>query len=199
MVRRRKRYGAWAGRIGLGLASALLCITSGVAFAILTSQNATLQGSSISSATANLQIGTGSGNYAASAPGFVFSNVEPGTQWAPADGNIVTLHNSGTTTLTLRATISPINPSYTSGANLSKVSFGFTPVGGGTRQELTMAALQSAYTSNSPIALNVTVPAGQDIQIKLQVQIASDAVTTTTSGIGISNIDLIFSGVSTTS
>lgn len=192
-MKRQKHYAVAARSIGT--LAALLLLVTGVTFAALTSQDAALTGNTITSATANLQIAGADNVFGASAPGFSFTNVEPGGAWAPAAGNILSLRNGGTTALTLRLKLRAANLSNPNNVNLTKVSLGIMPTGG-TRQVFTLAALQSADQSGSSVALNITIPANQDLQLNLQAQLSADAVAGTTSGIALSNIDLVFSGTS---
>lgn len=182
----------------LGVTTAVMLAVSGVTFAALQSQDAVLQGNTITSATANLLIGDGSGTFGAATNGYNFTNIEPGPQLQPAGGNMITLRNNGSTKLGLRLSMRPTNFSNPSNVNIDRIYVAITPAGG-TMQEHSLADLLTAYSGGAPISLGTTVNAGQDIQVKFQVQIASDVITSTTSAVNLSGIDLVFSGLSTAS
>lgn len=178
--------------------TSLAVLVGGVTYAALQSQNATLQSSTISSATASLLIGDGVGSYAASMPGFTFSNVEPGGAPAPAVGNTVTLKNNGSTALTLRLSMNSSNYNNLQNATLSKVFFVITPAAGAP-QQFSVASLALAGTNATTVPMGITIPAGQTLQLTLQAQMAADAISSTISGATIGNIDLQFSGTTATS
>lgn len=191
MKRLQKRRAGMRAAVIFGAATILL---SGVTYASMQSQNDTLQGNTIMSATANLQILGANGIYADTAPGFTFSNLEPGGAAGPTPGNHISLKNTGTTTLALKIAMNATSYSNPQQVNINKVTLIFTPVGGGATFTTTLATLCSGYNSGTPIPLNMFLPAGQTQDFTVQAQLAADAVTSTTTGFTLSGVDLIFSG-----
>ena len=196
----RKR-GVIIGRV-VGIVCALAIIVSGVTFAALQSQAATLKGNKITSATANLLIGDGQGGYGATTPGFDFNNVEPGGAAAPNPGYNLFLKNNGTSNLALKLALNPSTLLNPNNVNLERIYLNITPVSGtnvGFMQQFSLASLMSGYSNGSPVALNLNIPAGQITQYSLQVQIPADAITSVQSAIALTGIDLLFSGTSVVS
>lgn len=191
----------WAALLRpIGVLSAVIVLASGVTFAALQSQSATLQGSRITSATANLLIGDGQGGYGATAQGFNFDNIEPGGAPMPTPGNSLSLKNSGTSNLALKLTMNPNTFANPQNANTDRIFITLTPLSGsGPMQQFSLATLMAAYTSNTPLPLNLNIAAGQVSQYSLQVQMTADSVTSTTSGVTLTGINLIFSGSSVVS
>jgi hypothetical protein len=183
----------FARAVGVIVATAV--IVSGVTFAALQSQNAVLAGNSIESATASLQIGTSPASLSANLAGFDFANVQPGGPAVPSTGNVFYLKNTGSTDLNLKLAANKGAFTATSNVDLTKVSVLLTPVGGGQTQSLPLSDLVSAHDTGGT-SLNMSLVAGMGGQYKLQVTMAADAVTATTSSASISNLDLIFSGTS---
>lgn len=175
---------------------AVSVVITGVTYAALQSQNATLQGSKITSATANLTIGDGQGSYAATANGFTFNNVEPGGPAMPQPANSLWLRNNGTSNLALKMTMNPASFTNPQSANIDRIFIVIKPVSGGTAQVLSLGSLMTGYTNGTPTALNFSLAAGQIGEYTLQVQMSSDAVPSTMAGATMSGIDLIFSGTS---
>ncbi len=196
-MRKQKRLAGLTRAIGVITAVGVL--VTGVTFAALQSQNATLQGSRITSATANLTIADGLGGFAATANGFAFDNVEPGGSPMPLGGNTLTLRNNGTSKLALRMSMNPSTFVTAQGANLDHIFIVLNPAGGGPRQVLSLGTLMTAYANGTPTDLEYTLPAGQIAQFTIQAQMSNDAVPSTQSGVTLSGIDLIFSGISVVS
>ncbi len=178
--------------------TAAIVLLTGITFAAMQSQNAVLQGNSITSATANLLIGDSAGNYAASVAGFSFSNVEPGS-YQPSTGGIFTLRNAGTSTLQLHIGLNPTHFTNQNNANLDRIFIGITPVTGGARQEFSLANLIAAYNAGSYSDLNLRLPGDSDQQFKLQVFIGTDAVASSAQQLTLTGIDLVFNGQSVAS
>lgn len=186
-----------AGIRAAAIFSAAAVLLTGVTYASMQSQNDTLQGNTIMSATASLQILGANGIYADTAPGFTFSNLEPGGAAGPVPGHTVSLKNTGSTILALKASINGTTYSNPQHINIGKVQFTFTPSTGGTGLSATMAALCTGYNTAVPLPLSISLAPGQTMDISLQAQLAADAVTTTTTGVSLSGIDVIFSGNAT--
>lgn len=183
-----------AGIRAAAIFSAAAVLLTGVTYASMQSQNDTLQGNTIMSATASLQILGANGIYADTAPGFTFSNLEPGGAPGPTPGHTVSLKNTGSTTLALKASINGTTYSNPQHISISKVQFNFTPSTGSTGLSASMAALCTGYNTAVPLPLNINLAPGQVVDLIIQAQLAADAVTTTTTGVSLSGIDVIFSG-----
>lgn len=175
----------------IGVVAAVVAIVSGVTFAALQSQQNTLTGNTIETATANLQLSTNGTNYVNTATGFDFNSVIPGGSAVPTAGYALYLRNTGSTTLGLKLAIvsTPSNPAN---VDLSKVNVLLTTVGSATpAQSFTMQSLIDAGgTGGATVSGNLAASATQ--QYKLQVSMAADAVTGNSAALG--NIDFAFSG-----
>ncbi|MGZ6005408.1 MAG: hypothetical protein ACXWLH_04625, partial [Candidatus Saccharimonadales bacterium] len=123
-----KRYRAWLR--AAGIVPAIVIIISGVTFAALQSQDDTLSGNTIATATANLQISTDGVNYSNTQPGFNFSNLIPGGSPVPTAGYPIYLKNAGGTTLSIKMFETKM-PIYTGNLDLGKVNIVITTVGSG--------------------------------------------------------------------
>lgn len=196
-MRKQKRVAGLARAIGVITAVGVL--VTGVTFAALQSQNAVLQGSKITSATANLTIGDGQGGFVATTPGFEFNNVEPGGPAMPQPAHELSLRNNGTSNLALRLSMNPNSFFSAQGANIDHIFIVLKPHSGGMSQTLSLTSLMTAYTNNQPMDLQYTAAAGQQADFTIQVQMSADAVPSTLSGITLRGIDLIFSGTSVVS
>lgn len=185
---------ARAGSI-LSLMVALVC---GITFAALQSQNATVTGNTITSATANLQVGAGrAGSFGSSTPGFNFTNVVPGGGAAPAGGYDVYFKNAGSTMLDVRLALNKTTILNPGNIDLAKVHLVLTPLDRGTPLNLTLASLYDAYDSGGT-SLDLTMPVGETDGYELQVALDSN-VSPAAASISLTNIDLIFSASSITS
>ncbi len=188
------------------LARALVVVSSvgvlvtGVTFAALQSQQATLTGNSIQTATAGLLIGTASATstaYSSSHSGFSFQNVVPGGPAMPTDGNTFYLKNNGTSTLSLKLAVGS-TPTNMANVDLAKVSIVLTRVDTGTTQTATLQSLVDGYSSGGGFALtDPLAPATTGTQYKISVSMAADAFTGTNATIG--TLDFVFSGTAITS
>ena len=173
--------------------SAVAVLATGVTYAALQSQAATLTGNSISTATADLRISTTGGTTSSSwfntRTGFNFNNVIPGSVPNPAEANSFYLKNFGGAPMALRVAIQS-TPTNTSNVDLSKVHLVFTRVDTTAVQRLSVASLMAAINTGTP--LTDTLAPGVIAQYKTQVIIDEDAFTGTSATIG--GIDLIFHG-----
>lgn len=176
----------------IGVVTAAVIIVSGVTFAALQSQQDTLTGNTIETATANLQLSTDGTNYSDSHSGFDFNNIVPGGQAVPTTGYPFYLKNFGGTPLSLKLSVTSA-PSNPNSVDLNKVNVLLTPVGTGTSvQTFTLQSL-IAGSSGGGLAItsgNLASVASQ--QFKLQVSMTSDAVSG--SGASLGSIDFSFSG-----
>jgi hypothetical protein len=172
----------------IGVIAVLIVIVSGVTFAALQSQQDTLTGNTIQTATANLQLSTDGTSYNNSHAGFDFTNIVPGGAAVPTAGYSFYLKNGGGTPLTLKLAITstPTNPD---GVDLSKVSVLLTTVGSGT--PIQTFSLQSLLT-NGGVSLTGSLATSTAQQYKLQVSMTTDAVSGSSASLG--NIDFAFSG-----
>jgi len=168
----------------------VLAIVSGVTFAALQSQEATLTGNTIESATADIRISVDNNTYSSSHTGFDFSSVVPGGAAVPTTGYPFFLKNYGTTNSLIKMAVSSV-PTNTSNVDLSKVSVIITRVGGGATQTFSLASLISTYASGGT-ALTEVLPPATFYQYKIQVSMAVDAFTGTGAALG--NIDFVFTG-----
>lgn len=177
----------------VGVVAAVVVIVSGVTFAALQSQQVKLTGSTIQTATANLQISPDGINYSSSHAGYSFFDLVPGGAAMPVNGYSFFLQNGGGTPLSLKFAISSL-PSNPDNVDLTKVNIILTPNSGGSPQSITLAALIAANASggitvSSP---NPLMP-GSSAQYMLQVSLAGDAVIGSSAALG--NIDFAFTGV----
>ncbi len=168
--------------------SILVVAVTGVTYAILQSQNATLTGSSIQSATADLRIGTSASTFDSSRNGFVFKDIVPGGAAMPTDGNTFYLKDYGTAALKLKLSLSG-TPTNTAAVDLSKVHVVLSRVdAGGQEQVASLKELQEAG-----LQLTDQLNPGSVGQYKLKVRMDADAYQGTGATVG--NLDLVFSGV----
>ncbi len=170
--------------------AAVAVLATGVTFAALQSQSATLTGNSISTATADLRIGTTTSTFSNTRTGFSFSNVIPGTVASPADGNSFYLKNYGAATMALKVAINTV-PTNVSNVDLSKVYVVFTRVDTSATQKLSVASLVAVNTTGGT-SLTDTLAGGATAQFKTQVSIDDDAFSGQSATIG--GIDLVFNG-----
>jgi hypothetical protein len=184
----------------VGVLSAVGILVTGVTFATLQSQQATLTGNSIQSASADLRVGTSAASFAASRSGFSFQGLVPGGPAAPADGYTFYLKNYGTATLNLKASIgsTPTNVVYVNGVasnadsvDLSKVSVELTRVDTNAVQTSTVQSLINGFPA-AGLSLTDTIAPGAVVQYKLRAAMAGDAFSGSSASLG--GIDLVFSG-----
>lgn len=171
----------------------LVLVAGGAAFAVLQSQQNTLTGNTISTATANLQISKDGTSFSETSVGFDFSDIVPGGAAMPITGQPFYLKNGGGTPLSLKFSVNgtPTNPDN---IDLSKVSIILTTVASGTSPQT--FSLQSLIAANStgglPISINNLNP-GETQLYKLQVSMAADALNASSGSL--TNVDFAFSGI----
>lgn len=170
--------------------SAVAILATGVTYAALQSQAATLSGNTIETATADLRIGTSATSYAASRTGFSFTNVVPGGNAAPADGNVFYLKNYGTAPLALKVSVGT-TPTNTNGVDLTKVYVVLTRIDTSTTQKFSLASLVTANTTGG-VAMTDNLAGQAFAQYKFQVSMDADAYSGTSASVG--GIDLVFNG-----
>jgi hypothetical protein len=175
------------------IASVAILVT-GVTYAALQSQQATLKGNSLSTGTADLRIGLDTNAFSTTQTGFSFGNVVPGSTAVPADGNSFYLKNFGSTTLALKAGVSS-TPTNANNVDLSKTYITLTRIDTNATQKLSLASLVSGGTA-SPVTLNNNLAAGSAAQYKVQVSMDSDAFTGQSADV--TGIDLVFTGTAVT-
>ncbi len=185
----------WAGAVSraVGVISAVVVLMTGVTYAALQSPQATLTNSTISSATADLRIGTSATSFSSSRIGFNFVDLIPGGIAAPVDGNIFYLKNYGNANLGLHISIGSI-PVNLSNVDLTKVSFVMTRLDTSTVQTFTVKALVDSYI-NGGLSLTDSLSGSAVAQYKLQAIMSADAFTGQTAQI--SDLDLVFTGTGT--
>lgn len=170
--------------------SAVAVLATGVTYAALQSQAATLTGSSISTATADLRIGTTASTFSNTRTGFSFANIVPGAVPSPADGNSFYLKNYGTAPMALKVAINSV-PANTANVDLTKVYLVFTRFDTTATQKLSVASLVTAMSSGGT-ALTDSLSGGATAQYKTQVTMDDDAFTGASATVG--GIDLVFTG-----
>ena len=175
------------------IATLLTGLTGGAAYAVLQSQQNTLTGNTISTATANLNLSLDGTSYSSSTAGFDFNSIVPGGSAVPATGYPFYLKNSGATPLAIKFYVSS-TPSNASSIDLTKVNVLLTTVGSGTSpQSFSLQALKDAAATGGLAISTATLNPTYSQQYKLQVSIASDA--TIQSGASLGNIDFAFRGI----
>lgn len=175
------------------IATLLVGVAGGGAYAVLQSQQNSLTGNTISTATANLQLSVDNQNFSYSHIGFDFNNIVPGGQAVPTTGYPFYLKNAGGTPLAIKLAVNgtPTNPDN---VDLSKVNIILATVASGSNPQT--FSLQSLIASSPSGGTQVSVN-NLDIGVtqfyKLQASMAADAVTATSASIG--NIDFTFTGI----
>jgi len=175
----------------LALTGLLAVSLSGAAFAALQSQQSTLKGNTIQTATANLQLSSDGTTYMSSLNGYSFNNLVPGGSATPAAGFGLYIKNMGSTNLNVKLAISkPItNPDN---VDLSKVHVILVPTAGGSQINLTLQDLITNAAGGGMSLPNATrVLPNQSIGYVMQVSMESDAVNG--SSASLSDIDFSFS------
>jgi hypothetical protein len=181
----------------LVVVSAAVIVVSGVTFAALQSQQDTLAGNTIETATANLQLSVDGYSFTNSHAGFDFSNLIPGGQAQPVTGYTVYLKNAGGTALSLKLALTSV-PANPNNVDLSKVNVLLTTVGSGTgAQSFSLQALMTASTTGGLDITSGNLASGATQQYKLQIAMASDAISG--SSASLANIDFAFSGLAQSS
>ncbi|HSH55596.1 MAG TPA: hypothetical protein VK983_02100 [Candidatus Limnocylindrales bacterium] len=177
--------------------SAVAVLATGVTFAALQSQAASLTGNSIQTASADLKIGTTATSFGSTRTGFSFNGLVPGGAAVPADGNTFYLKNGGSATLALKVTV-PAAPTNLTAVDLEKVYITVTRVDlpvASAPQKVSIAALVASQAMGG-VALT-DVLAGTTVgQYKVQASMDAEAFSGQSAEIG--GIDLVFSGSSVT-
>jgi hypothetical protein len=181
----------------VGVVAAVMIIAGGVTFAALQSQQDTLAGNTIETATADLRLGTDGVNYSNSHAGFDFDNLVPGGQAVPTTGYPVYLENLGGTPLAIKLAVSSV-PTNPNNVDLSKVNVLLTTVGSGTgMQSFNLQSLMAASSVGGLPINSGNIANHNAVEYKLQVSMDSDAISG--SGATLGNIDFVFSGVAQSS
>lgn len=170
--------------------SAVAVLTTGVTFAALQSQQASLTGNTIQTASADLRIGTSATSFANSRSGFTFGSVIPGSTPVPADGNTFYLKNYGTANLTLKVSVGT-TPTNVDGVDLNQVFVVLTRVDTGASQNLSLSSLIASNTTGGA-TLTDTLAGNTIAQYKVQVSMGADAFSGQSAEIG--GIDIVFTG-----
>jgi type II secretory pathway pseudopilin PulG len=172
----------------------ILIAAAGVAFAFLQSQ-AKLTGNSIQTQTAGLLISQNDANYSASASGYSFAGIIPGSQ--PSQTEHFMLKNTGSAQMALKLGVAGpfTNPSD---VDLSKVHVILTPYSTvtsmpGTPQDFTLQSLVDAGPSGAAVNYPGSLSAGSKEEFNLQISMDADAVNA--SGASLANLDLVFTAI----
>lgn len=174
----------------LSIITVLMLALTGVTYAALQSQSAILQGNTIQTATANLQLSSNGTTYSSQLDGYSFVNLIPGGQPTPLNGYPVYLKNSGSTPLSLKLSISkPVTNA--DNVDLSKVHVLLSPMGAGAGQNIPLQDLVTTGT-NSGVALTTAtrIIPSQSLGYTLQVSMDADAISGPSATI--SNVDFSF-------
>lgn len=175
------------------LATLMVGLAGGAAYAVLQSQQNTLTGNTISTATANLQLSKDGVSFGNTQTGFGFINIVPGGAAVPTTGQPFYLKNAGGTPLEIHMSVSG-TPTNSSNVDLGKVNVLLTTVGSGTPiQSFNLQALMTAHATGGVIISTAPLDIDNIQLYKLQVSMAADAVTGSSASIG--NIDFAFSGI----
>ena len=174
----------------IGLLAAVVTVVSGVTYAALQSQNATLKGNTIQTALASLQLSTDGTTYSSSLSGYAFSNLVPGGQPMPNVGYPVYVKNTGTSQLQLSLNIGSQFTNADS-LNLSKVHLILDPFAGGVSQNILFSDLVAA--DGVKLTQFAVLNAGQSTGYFMRVSLEADAMSGPSATLG--NVDFNFSGV----
>lgn len=170
--------------------SAVAVLATGVTFAALQSQQATLTGNSIQTASADLRIGTSASSFGATRTGFNFNGLVPGATPVPAAGNDFYLKNYGSAVLALKVSVGTV-PANTANVDLEKVYVTITRVDTNTAQKLPLSALVASHASGGT-DITDTLTGSTVAQYKIQASMAADAFSG--SNASIDGIDIVFTG-----
>lgn len=170
--------------------SAVAVLATGVTYAALQSQQATLTGNSIQTASADLRIGTSASTFGATRTGFNFNGIIPGAGAMPAAGNTFYLKNQGNALMALKVSVGTV-PANTAGVNLDKVYVTITRVDTATVQKLPLSTLVASHATGGTDVTDTL--AGATIA-EYKVQASMDADAYSGSGAVVDGIDIVFSG-----
>lgn len=175
----------------VGVVCAVVVVVTGVTMAALQSQQAILANNSISSATADLKIGTSAASFAASRTGFEFEGLVPGGPAMPVDGHTFYLKNYSATELTIKVSVGSI-PVNISAADLSKVSLVLSRVGSSSpSQSFSLESMIDSYLTGG---LNLTEPLAGETVAQYTAQFKMDEGALSTQSAVISDVDIVFVG-----
>lgn len=173
----------------VGVLGAVGVLVTGVTFAALQSQQATLAGNSIQSATAELKVGTSASTFDVSRTGFSFKDMVPGGPAMPADGFTFYLRNYGTADLNLRMAAGGTLVNTNSTADLTKVYLHVSRVDGAADQKISIKDL-----NDNGLALTGPILPGTAGIAQYKLRVSMDADAFTGQGATLTGIDLVFSG-----
>ncbi len=189
-VREYKRQSRWPQFVGV--TASLVIMMAGIGYAVLQSQQNSLTGNTISTATANLQLSTDGTTFSGSHIGFDFNNIVPGGSAVPTTGYPFYLKNGGGTPLNIKLAVTSL-PTNPSNVDLSKVNIILTTVASGQNpQSFSLQSLMNSAGGGTTISLS-NLDTGVTQQYKLQVSMAADAVSGSSANLG--NIDFAFTGL----
>lgn len=176
----------------VGVVSTVGILVSSVTYAALQSQQATLTGNTIQSATADLRIGTSATSFSASRAGFSFTDIAPGGAAMPVDGNIFYLKDYSAVPLNIHMMVAGTLTNV-AGTDLSKVVVHITRVDTNVTQTATLQSLIDGYATNTGLTLTDPIAGTTVAQYKLRVSMLAGAFTGTSASLG--GIDFVFAGV----
>jgi hypothetical protein len=185
----KKKFFVHPLKRALTVVVAVAALVSGVTYAALQSQLALVQGNTIQTATADLQLSTNGTAYGRTIQGFNFGALIPGGVPAPATGYSIYLKNNGTTAVMLKLSANP-TLANTDNMDLTKVKVLLTPAIG-TPMTFTLKDLMDGNDAGGVLMPSVgKVVPGQVLTYSLQVQLNDDAVNGSSGTI--SNVNFIF-------
>ena len=177
---------------------AVAALVTGVTFATLQSQ-ATLTDSTISSATAGLQVKSTGPDFAAQDAGFKFEDLIPGGAFSPSNDGKFTLKNSGSIPLSVQVQAETVAATGTGTLDKTKVIVRFTNLDApGSFVDYTLAELESAARNvpGQSAGFTPTALANNDNdKMTIQVKLENGAITGS-GPVSVSNFDLTFTGTS---
>ncbi len=179
-----------------GVLVAIAVVLGGVTFAALRSQNNTLSGSRMTSASADLTMAKqDNGQWYTTLTGFDFFDLVPGGEPGPRTGNDLYFRNGGTTNLDLRFGLNLARLANPNGINLQKVRIVIIDSNGGTVfASPTVAQLADAHALGNTLPVNLVLGKNSTTHLQIRMQLDDGAVGNSTSQISLENIDVIFSG-----
>ena len=187
--KRSKNLATWAR--GVGVICAVIIKATGVTRAALQSTQASLLNNSISSATADLRIGTSATSFAASRTGFAFVDLVPGGPPSPTAGHSFFLKNYGSARLAVAMTIGSI-PINASAVGLDKLFLVVTRVDTSSTQTFSVSSLIDSYAVSGLPLNDILAGGGTVAEYKLQVVMGPGAFSGQSALVD--DIDIVFSG-----
>jgi hypothetical protein len=179
-----------------GVICMVAILVAGVTFAALRSQNNLVNGSRLTSASANLLMSKEANSvFNSSMTGFDFFDLEPGGPAAPAAGHDLFFKNVGSTNLDMKLSLNPAFLANWSGADLQHIHFAvYDWDGENLFAKYSLAQLRDAYTAGAPLPLNVVIGKDVTLNFKIRMQLDGQGISTTDQ-ISLDNLDYVFSGV----